>query len=332
MGGTEGTHDSGDVLVLGIDGEVEAAHVDGGEFAGEIGEGGAELRKLLEGGLANDGDGVVGREIVAVIFECEKAEGVDKAVGGVSGDDVDLMINESAVDEAEVHDFGSFGEAKIVAVAPAAEAVGALKKLVADANAPFGRERCDVGDFLEMEFLSVVAANDHGKGVFETEGLGDFEVETVGIELLDALINGVRIALRGFIQDSGKGSAGVFDVEIELAGFEGFVDEERAAEVGFALDGDAGFGFDVLCEEFGEDDLFGEKLGADGDFGWRRLVASGEEVEKVKEVEEVKETELCAAHVKWNGSWEKKEFNTEAAENTENTQKRGGRVRASEPG
>jgi hypothetical protein len=81
----------------------------------------------------------------------------------------------------------------------------------------------------------------------------------------------------------------------------------------------------MLCEEFGEDDLFGEKLGADGDFGWRRLVAGEEEVEEVKEVQEVKEAELCAAHVRWNGSWEKKESNTEVAENTENTQKQGGK-------
>src|SRR5580693_8746434 len=172
MRGAEGTYDSGDVLMLGIDGVVEAAHVGGGELAGEIGEGRAELRKLLEGGLANDRDGVVGREIVAVTFECDEAEEIDKAVGGVSGDDVYLMIDESAVDEAEVHDFGSFGEAKIVAVAPATEAVGALEKFIADADAPFGRERCDVGNFLEMEFFCVVAANNHGEGVFETEGLG----------------------------------------------------------------------------------------------------------------------------------------------------------------
>ena len=181
MGGAEGTYDSGDVLVLGIDGVVEAAHVGGGESSGEISEGGTELRKLHEGGLANDGDSVVGREIVAVILECEETEGIDKAVSGVAGDDVYLMIDESAVDEAKVHDFGSFGEAKIVTVAPAAEAVGALEKFVADADAPFGRERCDVGDFLEIEFFRVVAANDHGEGVFESEGLGDLKVETVGV-------------------------------------------------------------------------------------------------------------------------------------------------------
>ena len=46
------------------------------------------------------------------------------------------------------------------------------------------------------------------------------------------------------------------------------MDEESAAEIGFALDGDAGAGFDVLGEKFGEDDLLGEEFGADGDFGF----------------------------------------------------------------
>jgi hypothetical protein len=90
--GTEGADDDGDVLVLGVDGVVEATHVGGGEFASEIGESGSELRELCEGGLPDDGDGVVGREVVAVVSEGDEAEGIDEAVGGVAGDDVDLMI------------------------------------------------------------------------------------------------------------------------------------------------------------------------------------------------------------------------------------------------
>jgi hypothetical protein len=39
------------------------------------------------------------------------------------------------------------------------------------------------------------------------------------------------------------------------------VDEERAAEIGFAHDVNAGARFDVLGEKFGEDDLLGEKFG-----------------------------------------------------------------------
>ena len=69
FGLAEGADDGGGVLMLRVDGEVEAADVGGGEFAGEIGEGGAKLWKSDKGGLADDGDGIVGREVVSVVFE-----------------------------------------------------------------------------------------------------------------------------------------------------------------------------------------------------------------------------------------------------------------------
>jgi len=96
----EGADDYGGVLMLGVDGEVEASDVGGGEFAGEIGEGGAKLGESGERGLADDGDGVVWREVMAIVFEGDEAEGVNEAVGGVAGNDVDLTIDEGAVDEA----------------------------------------------------------------------------------------------------------------------------------------------------------------------------------------------------------------------------------------
>jgi len=81
--------------VLGVDGVVEAADVGGGEFACEIGEGGAKLGESGERGLADYGDGVVWGEVMAIVFEGNEAEGVDEAVGGVPGDDVDLTIDEA---------------------------------------------------------------------------------------------------------------------------------------------------------------------------------------------------------------------------------------------
>jgi len=45
----EGADDGDGVLVLGVDGVIEAADVSGGEFAGEIVKGGAKLGKLREG-------------------------------------------------------------------------------------------------------------------------------------------------------------------------------------------------------------------------------------------------------------------------------------------
>ncbi len=317
MSGTEGADDGDDVLMLGVHGVVEATHVGGGEFASEVGEGGSELRELREGGLPDDGDSVVGREVVAVVFEGNEAEGVDEAVGGVAGDDVDLMIDKGAIDQAEIHDAGLPGEVQGVAFGPAAEAVGALEEFVADAGAPLGGEERDVGNFLKMKFIRVVAADDHGECVFEAEGLGDFEMEAIGVELLDAAVDGGGIALRRFIEDRGEGRAGVFDVEVERAGFESFVDEQGAAEVGFALNGDAGLGFNVLGEEFGEDDLLGKEFGADGDFGWMRRTTR----RRIERSEQQKSEERVA-HVRWKCPWEKKEFNTESTENTEDTEKR----------
>jgi len=68
-----------------------------------------------------------------------------------------------------------------------------------------------------------------------------------------------------------------------LAGLHGFVYEEGTAEIGFALDVDAGASFDVLGEKLGEDDLFGEKLRADDDARFLLGVAGGEESDGKKD-------------------------------------------------
>src|SRR6266436_7877607 len=187
---------------------------------------------------------------------------------------------------------------EIVPIAPAAEAVGAFEKFVTDAGAPCGGERGDIGNFLDIEIFGVGAADDHGEGVLEAERLGDFEAKALGVELLDAIVNGSGIAMRSFVEHGGEGSTGVFHIEVKLAGLESSVHEERAAEVGLANDGDAGAGFDVLGEKFSEDNLLGEKLGADGDFGLRSMVASREEISEVKEIKEAKESAIGAVHVR----------------------------------
>src|SRR5205814_536295 len=128
------------------------------------------------------------------------------------------MIDEGSVDEAEIHHFGRLGEMQIVTIAPAAEAVGALEKFVADAGAPFRSKRRDIGDFLKMEIFGVVAADNHGESVFKTERLGNFKVKAISVELLDAIVDGGRIALRSFVEHGGKRGAGVFDIEVEFAG------------------------------------------------------------------------------------------------------------------
>ena len=264
--------------MLGVDFGVHVAHVGGGDFSGEVGEGCAKGRKFGERVAADDWYGVVGREIVAIVGEADEVQRVDEAVGGIAGDDVYFFIDERTVDKAEVHHAGSFGEVQAVALDETAVAVGALEKFVADSGTPTRGDRDDVGNFGQMKLVGVGTADNHRECVFESERLGDIEIEALGVALFHALVDGLRVGIIGgrFVEDGRERGAGVFDVEIEFAGEESFLAEERAAEIGFAIDVDAGAGFDVLGEEFGEDDLLGEEFGADGDVGLGGA-AAGEE-------------------------------------------------------
>src|SRR6266581_709975 len=141
---TELAHNRNGILVQSINRVIQVAHVGGREFASEISEGGTELGEAGESGLTNDRDGVVGRKVVAVVGEGDKAEGVNEAVRGIAGDNVDLVIEEGAVDEAEVHHVRLPGEVEFVQTGQGAEAVGALEEFVADAGAPLRRDRSDI--------------------------------------------------------------------------------------------------------------------------------------------------------------------------------------------
>src|SRR5258708_24442942 len=92
FGLAEGANDGGSVKVLRVDGVVEAAHVGSREFASEIGKGGAELGEPFESGAANDGNGVIGREIMAVVFEGGPAGGNKQGRRGNGRDRCPLMV------------------------------------------------------------------------------------------------------------------------------------------------------------------------------------------------------------------------------------------------
>src|SRR5260370_11720864 len=116
-------------------------------------------------------------------------ERLNQAVGGVAGDDVDFFVDEGAVDEAEIHDAGRGGKMQTVKLAPAAKTVRALEEFVSETRAHLGSVGNDVAGVLQVQALGVVTTNDHGKGVFKAEGLGNFAIETSAVALPDAVVN-----------------------------------------------------------------------------------------------------------------------------------------------
>ena len=144
------------------------------------------------------------------------------------------------------------------------------------------------GEGVEIEAVGVIAADDHGEGVFEAEGRLYFDVEALVVEAGDGVEHPVGGAVglwgEGLFEDGGEGGAGVFDVGVDTAGDEGLVAEVGTGEVEAAFYGlgvalFCGDGFDLLGEEFAEDDLFGEVFGSDDDVVGAGWGAAGEEQE-----------------------------------------------------
>ena len=100
---------------------------------------------------------------------------------------------------------------------------------------------------------------------------------------------GVALAGRRerLLEDGGEGGAGVLDVGVDAAAGEGLLADVAAGEVeaavdalGMAFGGEDGF--DLLGEEFAEDDLLGEVLGADDDARGARRGAGGEKQQQYR--------------------------------------------------
>ena len=128
---------------------------------------------------------------------------------------------------------------------------------------------------MQVETVGVGAAHDHREGVVEAEAGFDFDLIFRRVELRDGGEDLRGVFVDGLLEDSGQGGAGVFDVGVDAAADEGLMAEVAAGEVEAAvyfvrLAFGLVDGFDLLGEEFAEDDLFGEVFGADGDAGAAR--------------------------------------------------------------
>src|SRR5690348_10287409 len=117
-------------------------------------------------------------------------ERVDESIRRIAGHDIDLVIDKSAIEKAEIHDVGRSGEVETVTLAPAAETVGAFQKFITDADTPLGGNGSEIGHGAEMEALRIIASDNHGKGIFEAERLGELEVEALGVLILYASVDG----------------------------------------------------------------------------------------------------------------------------------------------
>ncbi len=72
-------------------------------------------------------------------------------------------------------------------------------------------------------------------------------------------------AFRFFLQNRRKRSASVFGIDVNAAAENGLVADVAAGKIETALDRQMSFGFDLLGDNFSEDELFGKVLGSNDD-------------------------------------------------------------------
>src|SRR5439155_1559627 len=187
-------------------------------------------------------------------------EVLDLRVGRVARHQVRLMIDERAVEEAEVHD-ADLLEAYPVEALETGVAVGALLELVAEGGAPLARNGNGIRD--RADARPILATDHEHEGVVEAERPGPHEPRR-RVCLAHAGQHPLRIALRPILQHRGQRRPRVLDVRVDLPRADRRVADERAAEVEPALRPEPHV-LDRLREQLAEDALLGEVLRADDD-------------------------------------------------------------------
>ena len=200
-----------------------------------------------------------------VVFENFHVQFVELSVCGVGGGHAHLLLFERLIEKAEVHAFGCGDPFDGVCSIQRAIRIGAREEFVAGAERETGGIGCGVAQGFEMARARVFAANGHGEGIVEAEGIEPVEMKTAGIFGADLFENNRRIGDAAALQHVGERGSGVFRIHIDIAREQRLVREQRSAEIEFAFHRLVQARFDVLRDDLAEDELLGEVLGADHD-------------------------------------------------------------------
>ena len=140
-------------------------------------------------------------------------------------------------------------------------AVLPLQELVAEARLPPGGGPGRVGDGLQLQPFGVGGADEDRKRVLEPQRIEDREAG-VRIAATDLVEHAASVGDRRLPEDRGQRRARVLDVDVDVAGADRAVADERAAQIQAPLDDDAAR-FERLRQQFAEKDLLGEVLRPD---------------------------------------------------------------------
>lgn len=195
---------------------------------------------------------------MAVVVEAQEGGVLCAGVEGFAGDEGDLAVGEGGVELGGIEDLDAAGEGEFVSAEEEGEAIGAADELAGGAEAPGAFPGFGGAEGGEVVLGGAFAGGEEDRGIGEAEGGNPFAAVAGAIVGLNLLAGLGGIGDGGETEDGGEGNSGVFRVEVDLAGEEGFVGHGGATE-GRAKGDRSGAedGFEVEADGFSEENLTG---------------------------------------------------------------------------
>src|SRR5439155_20499745 len=114
-----------------------------------------------------------------------------------------------------------------------------------------------------MQTARIFSADLDGECVIEAESRADGQVELLFVFGFHTIINSLFVRGWTCFQDRSQRGSGVFGIDIDAAGQNALMRNVGPAQIKTPLDGKMSFVFDLLRDDFAENDLLSEILAAD---------------------------------------------------------------------
>ena len=122
------------ILFLPIDCIVQVTHVFGADLPGQPLQPSPDSGIRLERLRTNDWNCLVRREVMLIILQYDQSERRDQAICIRTGDDINLLALQCAIEKAEVHNPRRLGELKAISFHQPGVSVRSFAELIANAH------------------------------------------------------------------------------------------------------------------------------------------------------------------------------------------------------
>ena len=106
---------------------------------------------------------------MAIIFKHDEIKRGDQAVSVCASHDINLIILQSAIEQAQIHYARGFSEFETVFCGQPFVAIGPLNEFITNAKTQLPRDGSGIGKRFQAQAACIGAAHHHGKSVIEAE-------------------------------------------------------------------------------------------------------------------------------------------------------------------